>query len=96
MLSSNDPIFQLTVEQLKKIVKESIKEELSNSDSFQKEEKILNAKQAASFLNVSAPTIHKWKKENVIPFHRKGGRIYFIESELVESILQSKKQYDEK
>lgn len=95
-MNQKDNIFQLTVGELKSIVRNSLRDELSNhSDSQQKEEVVLNAKQAASVLNVSLPTLHKWKKEGTIPYHRKGGRIYFIESELVDSILNPKIENNE-
>ena len=95
-MNQTDNIFQLTIGDLQSIVRNSVRDELSSHNQPQKEEKVLNSKEAASVLNISLPTLHKWKKEGSVPFHRKGGRIYFVESELVECILNPKIENNEK
>lgn len=79
-------INELSQSEFKTLIKESIQELQQNTDEgFQKEE-LLNAKQAAAYLNISAPTLHKWKREGIIPFYKRGGRVIFKKSELYNSI----------
>ena len=43
-----------------------------------KEEEFLTAKQVSKLLGVSLVTLHKWKKDGKIKFHRFGSRIRMI------------------
>ena len=84
-------LIQIDEGRLRKIIANSIAESLksvnlSNLDS----NKILDAKSAAAFLNISLPTLHRWKSDGLIPYHQKGGRIFFVMSELIESVKSSK------
>jgi len=72
----------LSIPQLKAIIKESIKEEFKNINQTT----ILSAAQAAKHLGISLPTLHKWKQQELVPYHRIGGRIFFRAEELNEFI----------
>ncbi len=50
------------------------------------EEKYLNTRQAAKFLNVSTKTIHRYAKACVIPYTKPMGRYYFAKSQLIAFI----------
>lgn len=47
------------------------------------EDEFLTAKQVSKLLGVSLVTLHKWKKEGKIKFHRFGTRIRFKRSEIL-------------
>lgn len=47
------------------------------------EDEFLTAKQVSKLLGVSLVSLHKWKKEGKIKFHRFGTRIRFKRSEIL-------------
>ena len=53
-------------------------------------EDFLTVKQVAKLLGVSLVTVHKWKKEGKLKFHRFGTRIRFQKSEILNSEKFSK------
>lgn len=46
--------------------------------------KLLTLPEAATFLNLSNPTIYRHVSARSIPFHKQGSRLYFIEAELMD------------
>jgi len=78
-------IIQLSTQDLKKLIREAIREE-NNKGEDQKgtkeKEPFLSVKEAAKLLEVAPQTIHVWKKNKKLPFHRFGGSPKFLESEL--------------
>lgn len=70
------------VEQLRKEIPEPVEE---------KEEKLLTSEEACSFLRCSKPTLHRWKKEGIIPHVRIGSNIRYKESDL-RSLLELKRK----
>ena len=81
------PISELC-ELIKRSVAECFDNELKSflKTSIQEEEKLLNIQEACQLLKVSKVTIHKWKKNQTLPFHRMGRKIYFKRSELINSL----------
>jgi len=49
------------------------------------EEEFLTAKQVSKLLGVSLVSLHKWKKDGKIKFHRYGSRIRFRKSEIIDN-----------
>jgi excisionase family DNA binding protein len=47
--------------------------------------------EVAERYNVSEVTVHQWKKEGKIPFHRFGNRIFFFFSETDQALKNTKK-----
>ena len=54
-----------------------------------KEDKFLSTAEAAQFCGLQMQTLRKMASRNKIPFHRAGGRLRFLESELREWMLNS-------
>jgi excisionase family DNA binding protein len=52
---------------------------------------LLNAKEAAKFLNLSVQTIYLMVSRGDIPVNKKNHRLYFLKSELTEWIKQGRK-----
>lgn len=48
----------------------------------EKKERLLTAVEACSFLRCSKPTLHRWKKEGIVPHLRIGANIRYRESDL--------------
>jgi len=56
---------------------------LSNQkDEQPKEEKLYNTQEACELLRCSKPTLHRWKKEGIIPHVRIGANIRYKESDI--------------
>jgi len=79
------------------LLRDCIKSELQNQTPAptQDKEELLTSKQAAKILSVSLVTLHHWKVEGLIKFHRIGTRVRFKKNELLEA-LQTTKKYGRK
>jgi excisionase family DNA binding protein len=51
-------------------------------------EKLLTIQEAAEFLNLTVPTLYGKTHRNQIPFSKKGKRVYFLKSKLIEYVNQ--------
>ncbi|PRY14366.1 excisionase family DNA binding protein [Pontibacter ummariensis] len=58
------------------------------SSATQDQEKPISKKEACQLLRCSEPTITKFMAEGKIPFYRKGRRVYFFKSEVLQSLEQ--------
>lgn len=71
------------------LVEEMVKGVLKNytpAPQTKQAEKPITIKEVSALLGKSAVTIHKWKKEGLIPFHRISGKVYFYESEVLAAL----------
>jgi len=85
-------IILISEDELKQVVLEAVKEGLSYYQSNNKEANggdVLSFNQARELLDVSYSTLHKWKRERIIPFYRLGGRIYFKRSDVDNKLNNS-------
>ncbi len=81
----------MNVDELRKILNESIADALSNVSQKSEEEKLLSRKEVAKFFRISLVTLNKWRRQNKIPFHKINSRIYFKHSEILEALKTLKK-----
>jgi hypothetical protein len=51
----------------------------------------LNRKQVAGMFEISLVTLHDWMNRG-LPFHKRGGRVYFVQSEAVEYVKAGKRK----
>ncbi|HMR82766.1 MAG TPA: helix-turn-helix domain-containing protein [Niabella sp.] len=75
-------------------IKDAVKECLENiptqnTNTDQEEERLLNRKEIAGMFRISLVTLHEWMNRG-LPFHKQGGRVYFIRSEVMEYVRQKK------
>src|SRR5690348_12197257 len=73
---------------LKKWVKEAVKEYFDNTERKEKEEEeepLLTRKEMAKLLRISLVTLTDWKRRG-LPSHKQRGRVYFLKSEVMEYI----------
>lgn len=86
-------------------IRESVKEELSQSNQSNThhpvEEPLLSRNDIAAQLGISLVTLTDWMKKG-LPFLRKNGRVYFLRTQVIDSMSHSglktrnyKKQNDE-
>jgi excisionase family DNA binding protein len=81
-------IIQLTKDELKDLIKESVKAILKQQTTQEPSayDRLLKIDEVCALLKVSRVTIHKWKKAGVIPFHRISNRIFFKGAEVMEAL----------
>ena len=46
----------------------------------------ISKKEICRFLSCSEPTMTKWMAQGIIPYHRKGRRVYFFKSKVLKSL----------
>lgn len=80
---------QVSLDELKQIIRESVNDAIKVNQTTEverAEDALIKIDVVAKILKVSKVTIHKWKKSGRIPFHRISNRIFFKESEIMESL----------
>jgi hypothetical protein len=91
-LSTIQKVVLLTIPEVKELVSETIREELSFLKALQPTPQIkdgtdlITIAELAKLLQRSIVTIHSWKKQGLIPFYRIARKIYFKQSEVLESL----------
>lgn len=91
---SNHSLHLTSDEELLSKIKQVVTEVLQNSSFGKKSEEtntIFTIDQASSFLGLSKPTIYYYTSKNLIPFMKRGKRIYFSKLDL-HSWLQAGRQ----
>jgi excisionase family DNA binding protein len=84
------PIVMLTVGQLQEIIIRCINAEQKPVTVVkEKEDRILTAEDACEVLRCGKTTLHKWKKEGIVPHIRIGSNIRYKMSDL-QHVLKSK------
>lgn len=73
----------------KQLIKEAVKEELSEIVDQQKYEPLIKATDACEILGISKVTLLDWRKKGLIPFHKLNSRIYYKKSELLAALEQA-------
>ncbi len=82
-------------EDIKKWIKDVISETLAHTNKEvaeqQSVEPLISRDEIAAYLdNISLVTLHAWMKKG-LPFHKIGGRVYFLRSEVLLYVTQQKK-----
>lgn len=88
VIISEDELTQLLERVVQKCLTQSLR---SSAAGATKEEKLRSRKEMASELNISLTTLDTWKK-NGLPFHKQGGRTYYVKSEVVAYIRELAKK----
>lgn len=65
---------------------------LQSKDHFHQEDRLLNVKEAASFLELSVPTVYGYVQRKQIPVMKKHKRLYFSKKELTDWIKSVRKK----
>jgi excisionase family DNA binding protein len=66
--------------------------EKDSSKSINESENLLTVQEAANFLNLAKPTIYSKVHKRELPFMKRGKRLYFSQSELLEYIKEGRRQ----
>lgn len=87
MRSKDFVLSPLSIEELEEMIKRCVVEGITTiTTNTQKEDddELLTVHQAAKFLKVSLVSIHNWKREKNLKFHRLGRSIRFKKKDLIE------------
>jgi excisionase family DNA binding protein len=82
-------------QELKELVKASVKDAIQKAQSIwqtsqEDKDEILNATQAAKLLNIAKPTLYSKTSKQEIPFFKRGKKLLFRKSELIQWIENGK------
>lgn len=77
-------IVQLSADELKNQIKAAVNEVLSDQLMIPQRDRLLSREEAATYLNVTVPTLNNWEKSGQLKPKRYGNRVYFFESDLLQ------------
>ncbi len=86
----------MTLDELKEIVAESVKNALIEYQKHNKKEeddRLMSITDVTRLLGVSKVTITKWKRDGLIPSHRLSRRVYFKKKEVMEALQEARFGY---
>jgi excisionase family DNA binding protein len=83
---------QQDVAEVKKDLKELKALLLNKAETQPQNNNPLTIKEVAELLSLSVPTLYAYVQRNEIPYHKKGNRLYFFKSEIIEDFLKTGKQ----
>lgn len=70
----------------KKLEKQIQQNEEQEKKLAEKTDRLLKSREAAQLLGVSLVTLHKWKMDGTVKFHRVGSQIRFKHSEVLNAL----------
>lgn len=91
-----DTLFIPNENDFRRWIREALKEYLENlpvkegAATDPQQEPLMSRKEIAGVFRVSLVTLHEWMKQG-LPFHKQGGRVYFLRSEVLEYLKQKRK-----
>ncbi|SKA13532.1 DNA binding domain-containing protein, excisionase family [Chitinophaga eiseniae] len=91
-----DTLFIPNENDFRRWIREALRECLENmpvkegASADPQQEPLLTRKEIAGIFRVSLVTLHEWMKQG-LPFHKQGGRVYFLRSEVLEYLKQKRK-----
>lgn len=87
------PIFTLSLEEFKSVLKNAIREVIAEQDVNRKnEETLINVQEAAALLNLAVHTLYEKTSSRLIPHYKHGKKLMFKKSELLAWIQLRKRK----
>jgi hypothetical protein len=81
-------------EELQAIINESLDQKLKSrlepSKQDEKKEKLLSRNEAAALLKITLVTLSDWSNRGIIQSYYMGGRVYYKEHEIINSLYKTK------
>jgi excisionase family DNA binding protein len=82
---------QLSIPELRKVLREEVEKVLANQPTNQSNQKtIFNLEEACQYIGISKSHCYKLTSQNLIPFSKRGKKIYFDRVELDKWLLAQK------
>ena len=82
-------------EELATLIKVAIHQALGeqSENSIEKDkDKIISIQEASAFLNLAKQTLYSFTSRNIIPFFKKGKKLYFRKSDLINWLSEGKQK----
>jgi len=86
-----EKIILINEAELRTLIGDELKNFLPFEGQQHENEQPISQQEICSFLNITEPTLIRWKKKGVIPFLQVGSRVLFQKSKVI-SALESKKK----
>jgi hypothetical protein len=94
VLQKENLLVQLSVGDLKQLIKEAINEELQklkeviqlNPKNSENESELLSREATAKMLGVSTTTLFFWNRDSILKAKKIGRRVYYLKSEVLSKI----------
>ena len=84
-------VIYMSVDELRKVIRECIKEQPSSSNRGPQSEELLTRGEVAERYQATLNTIDTWEKCGIIPKRiKKGGKVFFRKSDIEMDIKQKK------
>ncbi len=86
----------LSIDEFRDLITSGISQVLSEVTSTagtEPEIELLSINQVCELLQISKVTLHKWKKQGKIPYHRISRKIYFKKSEVIAHLKPGRKSW---
>jgi excisionase family DNA binding protein len=83
-------IIVTTKDELQELIQESVKSAITEQNTqqqSQEQDKIMSLQETAMFLNLAQQTVYGYTSKQLIPFIKKGKKLYFQKSELEKWLL---------
>jgi excisionase family DNA binding protein len=77
--------FEICVKNAVKSIVEELKQDLTHQKEEEIESGFITRSQAIKFLNISPPTLYRYQKTGLLPYHKVGRKIYFNKRDLVNA-----------
>ena len=92
MIGSQILLNGISPEQLVELIRPMIQQEVCKM-MLEREEKLISATKACEFFasKISKPTLKNWTDNGYLKEHRIGGRVFYLESEIINSCKTLKK-----
>ena len=82
---------QLSIPELRKVLREEVEKVLATQPTNQSNQKtIFNLEEACQYIGISKSHCYKLTSQNLIPFSKRGKKIYFDRAELDKWLLARK------
>lgn len=90
-------ILQLDSEQLSNLIQSSVRKVLKETptqtvEPTEQSEQLLTVQEAAEFLSLTVPTMYSKVSKGEIPVMKRGKRLYFSRTELLEYVKEGRKK----
>lgn len=87
---------QLSISEIRAIIREEVSSVLEkrniNEVAEKEQERIITFQEACDFLKIAAPTLYKYTSKSMIPHIKKGRKLYFNKSTLIDWLKSGEKK----
>lgn len=85
-MPNNPGFIVVTPEQLKELIKDSIKEALTATPE---QSVLITSSEVMQLCKISTTTLQKWRDNKKIPFTKNGNKIYYNKAEVLQKLLHA-------